>query len=92
VGEVSLFGPDFTPKTKDYLSRIVIFPGDKKSHDFNAFGEVLSQRGTLSLHEDHGETYYVFDEPQDIETILVQLQGLRDYSQRRIVMSRNFWG
>ena len=54
VGEVALVGPEFTPKTKEYLNRILIFPGNKKDHDFQALGEALSERGTLSLHEDHG--------------------------------------
>lgn len=92
VGEVSLVGPEFTPKTKDYLARIVILPVKKKQHNFQALGDALSQRGTLSLFEDHGETYYVFDEGQDIGGILEEYPALRNYSQRRVVGSRKLWG
>lgn len=54
AGEVSLVGPDFSTKTKDYQGRILIYPGSKKQHDFQAVGEALSQLATLSVHEDHG--------------------------------------
>lgn len=71
AGEISLLGPEFSPRTTDYLTRIVIFPGTRKDHDYQALGEALSKRGTLTLHEDHGETYYVFDEPQEVGGILL---------------------
>lgn len=49
---------------------MVIFEGSKINHNFKELGKRLSIRGTLSVHEDNGETYYFFDDDQDIEEIL----------------------
>lgn len=54
AGEISLIGPQFSLKTAEYLSKIVIFPGTKKEHDSQVLGEALSKRGTLTMNEDHG--------------------------------------
>lgn len=61
AGEISLVGPVFTPKTREYGGRIVVFGGLKKDHNWEQLGERLSRFGTLSVVEDHGETYYAFD-------------------------------
>ena len=65
-GEVSLVGPEFSQKSTLYRKRMVIFSGTKINHDFKELGGKLSSRGTLSVHEDNGETYYFFDDDQDI--------------------------
>jgi hypothetical protein len=50
--------------------------------------EELSKAGTLAVCEDHDETYYVFDEEQDIMKILGIMQILKTYDERKIIRAR----
>lgn len=54
-------------------------------------GELLSKFGTLSVVEDHGETYYVFDEEQDMEVILEKVKGVKSYDKRAIIRARQIY-
>ena len=90
-GEMSLIGPEFTPRTKEFESRIVIFEGEKKAHEWKEFGKALSQFGTLNVTEDHGETYYVFDDEADMKKVVEMMPKLKLYGDRMIMRARRMF-
>ena len=57
----------------------MIFGGLRKEHDFKGLANELSKRGTLSIYEDRDETYYLFDEDQDINSIRKEFSFLKSY-------------
>ena len=91
TGEISLIGPRFTPKTKEFERRIVIFEGEKKTHEWKEVGKALSLYGTLNVAEDHGETYYVFDEETNVEKVIEMMPKLKLYKDRMILRARRMF-
>ena len=91
TGEITLFEPNFTPKTKEHTNRIAIYEGLKKDHDWENVAKVLSNFGTLIVTEDHGETYYVFDEEKKMEVILEKMNNLKGYGKRCILKGRHMF-
>jgi hypothetical protein len=72
IGEVSLSGK--ASNTLNYNNTIVIQPFPKDSHvEWRQTANKLSKFGTLSVHENRGEVYYVFEEPQDTAEIIKML-------------------
>lgn len=61
TGEVSLRKP-YTSLTEEYERKIVIWGEPKSNEKWKAIALKLSVYGTLFVTEDHGETYFVFEE------------------------------
>ena len=91
AGEVSLLGPEFSPNTKLFEKRILVYPGKKNEHDWEKMGQTLSKWGTLAMAEDHGQTYYAFDCEVPTEEIVKEVEGLKVYGERYVVPAKKMF-
>ena len=91
TGEISLVGPHYTPKTKEFQRKVAISEVVNQEEVEKELGELLSEFGTLGVVEDHGETYYVFDEEQNMEMILEKVKGVKSYDKRAIIRARQIY-
>lgn len=64
-GEVSLSGNGYCSNATDYDRLIIVMPSPKNPN-WRELAEQLSKFGSLSVHEDREETYFVYEEPRDI--------------------------
>ena len=70
-GEVSINGNMYCSNAYENDSKIVIQKKNKEQNsEWRNHAEVLSQFGNLSVYEDHGELYYVYETIKNINQIL----------------------
>jgi hypothetical protein len=68
-GEVSLSGNGFCSNAVNYDELIIILPLPMHPK-WRELAQQLSKFGNLSVHCEHEEMYFVYEEPQDITEIV----------------------
>lgn len=88
AGEISMVGPVYSQHGERYRKRVVIYPKLRQEHNCAKVGALLSKFGTVTAHNNHSETYYVFEQDVPIPEVVAACEGLKPYDERQLIRAR----